>query len=122
MKRWIVPGVGIGILLLLLGLFSTAWNPGNFTGNWYSAPDGTLYRFQEGLISREETGIPEGVCGAYCFDRNSVAVFADGVPGLEEPAQLYLVRKNGGDRLCETKDGSGKTFFCRDRDTALKMG
>ena len=122
MKRWIVPGVGIGILLLLLGLFSTAWNPGNFTGNWYSAPDGTLYRFQEGLISREETGIPKGMCGAYCFDRNSVAVFADGVPGLEEPARLYLVRKKGGDRLCEGKDGSGKTFFCRDRDTALKMG
>lgn len=124
MKHWIPLGVVLSLLLILaLGLFSTAWNPGDFTGNWYSSDDGELYLFREGMVVCEEhnimTASEEAMCGAYCFDRDSVAVFAMGVEGLETPRQLYLIHGSDGDRLCETKDGSGSTFFYRERASAL---
>ena len=119
MKRWVPIGVIFVLVILAAGLCATAWNPESFTGDWYCAKSGERYSFREGLVSCDGQnlldGTDEAMCGAYCFDRNSVMVFARGVEGLETPRQLYLVHGGSGDRLCEEKDGSGVTYFCRER-------
>ena len=49
--------------------------------------DRELFRFQDGLVSCEQhnllTGTIDAMCGAYCFDGDSVTVFSLGVAGLE---------------------------------------
>ena len=65
------------------------------------------------------TGTIDAMCGAYCFDRDSVTVFSLGVAGLENPRQLYLIHGTDGDRLCRSKDGSGETYFYRSQQAAL---
>ncbi len=123
MKRWIPIGVVLVLVILAFGLCATAWNPGEFSGDWYCAETGELFRFQNGLVSCEQhnllTGTIDAMCGAYCFDRDSVTVFSLGVAGLENPRQLYIVHGSDGDRLCGSKDGSGKTFFYRSQQAAL---
>ena len=46
MKRWIALGI---VLLILIGggclLARTAVDPADYTGSWYGAEDGQLYRF-----------------------------------------------------------------------------
>ena len=95
MKRWIPIGVVLVLVILAFGLCATAWNPGEFSGDWYCAETGELFRFQDGLVSCEQhnllTGTIDAMCGAYCFDRDSVTVFSLGVAGLENPRQLYLI-------------------------------
>ena len=123
MKRWIPIGVILVLLILAAGLCATAWNPGEFAGEWYCAGTGELFRFQDGLVSCDGHNLlpdtDEAMCGAYCFDRDSVTVFSLGVAGLENPRQLYLIHGGSGDRLCESKDGSGETYFFRSREPAL---
>ena len=34
MKRWIPIGVVLVLLILAFGLCATAWNPGEFSGDW----------------------------------------------------------------------------------------
>ena len=123
MKRWIPIGVLV-LLILAFGLCATAWNPGEFSGDWYCAETGELFRFQDGLVSCEQhnllTGTIDAMCGAYCFDRDSVTVFSLGVAGLENPRQLYLIHGTDGDRLCGSKDGSGETYFYRSQQAALE--
>ena len=115
MKRWIPIGLVLVLVILAFGLCATAWNPGEFSGDWYCAETGELFRFQDGLVSCEQhnllTGTIDAMCGAYCFDRDSVTVFSLGVAGLENPRQLYLIHGTDGDRLCGSKDGSGETAF-----------
>ena len=122
MKRWIPIGVILLLVILAAGLCATAWNPELFTGDWYSAGSGERFSFREGLVTCDGhnllDGTDEAMCGAYCFDRNSVMVFARGVEGLDVPRRLYLVRSGSGDRLCEAKDGSGVTYFCREKPAA----
>ena len=117
MKRWIPIGVVLVLLILAFGLCATAWNPGEFSGDWYCAETGELFRFQSGLVTCEGhnllAGTIDAMCGAYCFDRNSVTVFSLGVAGLENPRRLYIIHGSDGDRLCGSKDGSGETFFYR---------
>ena len=112
------------LLILAFGLCATAWNPGEFSGDWYCAETGELFRFQDGLVSCEQhnllTGTIDAMCGAYCFDRDSVTVFSLGVAGLENPRQLYLIHGTDGDRLCGSKDGSGETYFYRSQQAALE--
>ena len=97
---------------------------GEFSGDWYCAETGELFRFQDGLVSCEQhnllTGTIDAMCGAYCFDRDSVTVFSLGVAGLENPRQLYLIHGTDGDRLCGSKDGSGETYFYRSQQAALE--
>ena len=123
MKRWIPIGVVLVLVILAFGLCATAWNPGQFAGDWYCAETGELFRFQDGLVSCEQhnllTCTIDAMCGAYCFDRDSVTVFSLGVAGLENPRQLYLIHGTDGDRLCGSKDGSGETFFYRSQQAAL---
>ena len=82
MKRWIPIGVVLVLVILAFGLCATAWNPGQFAGDWYCAETGELFRFQDGLVSCEQhnllTGTIDAMCGAYCFDRDSVTVFSGG--------------------------------------------
>lgn len=118
MKRWIPWGIVlILVLLLVAGLLSTALNPGAFTGEWYSA-SGERFHFREGVVTCDAynilTGPDNAMCGAYCFDRNSIAVFSAGIPGLEVPRQLYLIHGEGCDRLCDAKDGTGSVYFYRE--------
>ena len=120
MKRWIPIGVVLVLVILAFGLCATAWNPGEFSGDWYCAETGELFRFQDGLVSCEQhnllTGTIDAMCGAYCFDRDSVTVFSLGVAGLENPRQLYLIHGTDGDHLC----GSGETYFYRSQQAALE--
>ena len=115
MKRWISIGVVLVLLILAFGLCATAWNPGEFSGDWYSAGGGSCSGFQDGLVSCEQhnllTGTIDAMCGAYCFDRDSVTVFSLGVAGLENPRQLYLMHGTDGDRLCGSKDAFRRNIF-----------
>ena len=111
MKRWIPIGVVLVLLILAFGLCATAWNPGQFAGDWYCAETGEQHNLLTGTI--------DAMCGAYCFDRDSVTVFSLGVAGLENPRQLYLIHGTDGDRLCRSKDGSGETYFYRSQQAAL---
>lgn len=56
MKRWIPIGVVLVLLILAFGLCATAWNPGEFSGDWYCAETGELFRFQDGLVRRRGCG------------------------------------------------------------------
>ena len=47
MKRWIPIGVVLVLVILAFGLCATAWNPGQFAGDWYCAETGELFRFQD---------------------------------------------------------------------------
>ena len=90
---------------------------GGIFGGLVLRGDRELFRFQDGLVS---CGTIDAMCGAYCFDRDSVTVFSLGVAGLENPRQLYLIHGTDGDRLCGSKDGSGETYFYRSQQAALE--
>lgn len=127
MKRWVPLGV-ICILLLTiaLGLSRPVIDPARFTGKWYSSSDGNLYLFQEGIIQCADHYVltPEGekVSGAYTFGSDTIAVFAMGIDGLDMVSQLYLIRGQKGDALCDRPDGSGSVYFYRDQTAALNGG
>ena len=66
MKRWIPIGVVLVLLILAFGLCATAWNPGEFSGDWYCAETGELFRFQNGLVACEGHNLLAGTIDAMC--------------------------------------------------------
>ena len=125
MKRWMPLGIVlITVMILAYCLSGTAIDPVNFTGEWYSADDASLYIFRDGISTCENHHIAFSdraiISGAYSFCKDSAAVFAIGVDGLETVNQLYLVRNSSGDALCESRDGSGRIFFYRTKTDAIK--
>ena len=117
MRRLLVFGILIVVLLILAGLGQTALDPEAFTGEWYSAEDQSVYLFQDGLIQCSRHFVVQAeegfLSGAYCFSRDSILLFAEGIPGLESEKELYLISGGDGSFLCDRKDGSGKIFFIR---------
>ena len=117
MRYLVILCVVIFICILTVGLCRTAVDPGEFTGKWYSAADQSVYLFQEGLIycGRHAVAISETetLSGAYSFGKDSIFLFATGIPGLEKERELYLVNRGEESSLCENRDGSGKVYFIR---------
>lgn len=117
MRRWIVSGFGILLCILGVALSRPAMDTADFTGEWYSSADQSIYLFQEGILYCAKHGIPlseeTSISGAYTFSRDSIFLFAKGIPGMEREKELYLVRKDGGSFLCENRDGTGPVYFIR---------
>lgn len=117
MRRSAIICIVILICVLIVGLSQTAVDPEDFTGEWYSAEDQSLYFFQEGLIysSKHPIGLSakEPISGAYSYCKNTIFLFAVGMDGLEKERELYLIQHNDSSYLCENEDGSGKTYFIR---------
>ena len=105
------------LLIIALGLNQTILDPLDYTGQWYSAKDQSLYLFENGLIHCRRHSIPvsgsDTISGAYSFSRHSILLFARGVEGLETEKELYLVQKGDSSLLCENQDGTGEIYFIR---------
>ena len=116
MKRWI--GLGIILTALIVGgclLSQTAVDPADFTGDWYGAEDGKLYRFREGIITSpaDTQGAGDGFCGAYVFCADRVLLFTVSSDGQSELKELYPSGQPKGEFLSETADGTGRIVFSR---------
>ncbi len=118
MKRLIISAIIIMVLVISCLLNQTAWDPGYFSGEWYSIQDQSVYLFEEGILYCRHRSVPvsstEFISGAYSVSRKSVFLFAGGIDGLEQSRELYLVENDTESFLCENKDGSGQIFFVRD--------
>lgn len=116
MKRWI----GLGTILIVLAaaisiLGRTAVDPGNFTGEWYGAEDGRLYRFRDGIIDCPEESGSDGMafCGAYAFGGDRILLFILDKEGESQLRELYSGGEPKGEFLCENADGTGRIVFSR---------
>lgn len=117
MKRSLVVGFIIIVIVSAVGLSRTAVNPECFAGVWYASDDQSIYLFQEGLIyiGRDGAASPEAgnICGAYAYSQKTLFLFVEGIEGLETERLLYLVRDGDSSCLCEQEDGSGRLYFVR---------
>lgn len=117
MKRWWIPFIGL-IFIAISILSCTAVDPENYSGQWYSSCEQCTYLFSNGLIYCQKYPIPvseaDTISGAYMFAGKTIFLFAEGIDGLENPRELFLVKKNEESLLCENKDGTGQIFFARD--------
>ena len=107
----------VTLLILIIGLNQPVMAPQNYSGQWYSADDQTIYSFQEGLIYRSKYTVAlsdtDSISGAYSYCKDSIVLFAQGIDGLETEKEIYLVQNKDGSFLCENPDGTGKTYFIR---------
>ena len=121
MRRWLSLGIITILLLVLCLLGRTAIDPEDFTGEWYSPQDQTVYRFREGIIDCPKRSIPlsdgEGFSGAYAFSRDSIVLFTVGEQGTGQVLELYLIENGKESLLCDRKDGSGAIYFAREKTT-----
>ena len=105
------------LLVIFTGLSQSAVNPQNYTGQWYSADNQSVYLFQNGLIYCSKYPITlsdtESINGAYSFSKNSIFLFSKGIEDLETETELFFVRNREGSFLCENADGTGKIYFIR---------
>ena len=114
MRRLAIVSIIICILLIIVGLSQTAWNPESIRGEWYSSDDQQAYFFEEGLIfcnkHSYDTDLP---CGAYIYCSDSVFLFTKGIEDLEMEKEIYFFKNRDGSFLCENKDGTGRIYFIR---------
>ena len=116
MKRWIVFVIVLALLLSAFALLAQkAIDPADFTGEWYGAEDGRLYRFREGIITgpSDAQGAGDGFCGAYVFCANRILLFTVSSDGQSELKELYPAGEPKGEFLSETADGTGRIVFSR---------
>ena len=114
MRRLAIVSIIICILLIIVGLSQTAWNPESICGAWYSSDDQQAYLFEEGLIFCDKYALDkDSLCGAYSYCRNSVFLFVTGMDGLETEKEIYCIKDRDGSFLCENKDGTGRIYFIR---------
>ena len=117
MKRAAIIFIILFLICLIAGLSQTARNPEDFSGDWYSCGNQTLYRFRDGLIYCSRENIPisdsQAISGAYAYSKHTVFLFAAGVEGLETQREVYLVKIGESSLLCENRDGTGQIFFIR---------
>lgn len=116
MKRWIVFAIVLLIVISVSGLLARkAIDPADFTGEWYGADDGQLYRFWEGIIMGPETvqGAGDGFCGAYLFCKDRILLFTVSSDGQSKLKELYPAGEPRGEFLSETADGTGRIVFSR---------
>ena len=123
MKRWIAFAIVIVLFISIFALLAQkAIDPADFTGEWYGAEDGRLYRFREGIITgpADTQGTGDGFYGAYVFCGDRILLFtvsSDGQSGLKE---LYPAGEPKGEFLSETADGTGRIVFSRSNIAAQK--
>ena len=116
MKCWIALGI---VFLILIGggclLAQTAIDPVIFTGSWYSAEDGRLYRFHEGIITgpADSQKAEDSFYGAYQFCGNRILLFTVDAAGQSKLKELYPAGDPKGEFLSETADGAGRIVFSR---------
>ena len=117
MKRLAVSCVIIFLCILVAGLCQSAIDAEDFTGQWYSSVDQSVYLFQDGILycSKHAVALSDStsISGAYSFSRNSIFLFAEGIPGLETEKEIFLVHSGEGSLLCENEDGTGAVYFIR---------
>lgn len=109
--------LSIVLLMIIIGLHQPVIDPQDYTGQWYSAEDQSIYLFQNGLICSSRHAVPlsdtKSISGAYSYCKNFILLFAEGIEGLETEKELYLVHNEDGSFLCENKDGTGEIYFIR---------
>ena len=123
MKRWIVFAIVIILFISIFALLAQkAMNPADFTGEWYGAEDGRLYRFREGIITgpSDTQGSGDGFCGAYVFCGDRILLFTVSSDGQSELKELYPAGEPKGEFLSETADGAGRIVFSRSNIAAQK--
>lgn len=117
MKRWLLVGLAIIIVVIIAFLGQPAVDPDDFTGEWYSVSGQQIYRFHHGIIHCEQYGaaLADGrsISGAYVFSGKTVALFAMGVDGLETVKELYLIENREESLLCDKEEGNGTIYFVR---------
>ena len=117
MKRFVVICITILFCLTAVGLSRSAADPDDFTGQWYSAADQSVYLFREGLIFCSRHRVPlsdkDAISGAYTFGKDRIFLFATGIPGLETERELYLITEGEECFLGENPDGTGTVYFIR---------
>ena len=120
MRRLVVLLIVVLLLIIITGFSRTALDPEVFRGEWYSADDQKLYYFQDGLIFSSQFTDNDtdavSISGAYMYSRDTVFLFAEGVPGLETEQEIYLVQNHDGRLLCENKDGTGRIYFIQSKE------
>lgn len=104
-------------LMITVGLMQTAFDPNDYTGEWYSSEDQSLYLFQHGLIYCPKKAVPTSdstfISGAYTQSKNAILLFAVGIKGLETERVVFLIQNDDVTFLCENADGTGQIFFIR---------
>ena len=119
MRRWTVVCIILIIMIGTAGLCRTAVDPEDFSGEWYSSEDQSIYLFRDGLIISAQGGVPlsdsESICGAYSYGKDKVFLFAGDIIGLKTERMLYLVHHGDSSFLCENENGSGKIYFIRSK-------
>lgn len=109
--------LSMALLMIIIGLNQPVIDPQDYTGQWYSAKNQSVYLFQNGLIYCSKHSIAltdtDSISGAYSYGKKSILLFADGIDGLKTEKEIYLVNNNDGSFLCEHKDGSGEIYFIR---------
>lgn len=123
MKRWIVFAIVIVLFISIFALFARkAVNPADFTGEWYGAEDGRLYRFREGIITgpADTQGAGDGFYGAYVFCGDRILLFTVSTDGQSKLKELYPAGEPKGEFLSEAADGAGRIVFSRSNIAAQK--
>ena len=123
MKRWIVFAIVIILFISIFALLTQkAMDPAEFTGEWYGAENGRLYRFREGIITgpSDTQGSGDGFCGAYVFCGNRILLFTVSSDGQSKLKELYPAGEPKGEFLSETADGTGRIVFSRSNIAAQK--
>ena len=117
MRKRLLCGIAVIVILLIAFLSQTAIDPDDFAGEWYSVNGQHIYRFEDGIIQCEQHAIEladgRSVSGAYTFSGKSIALFAMGIDGLDTVKELYLIENKEESLLCEHADGSGIIYFVR---------
>lgn len=123
MKRWIAFAIIIVLFISIFALLARkAMDPADFTGEWYGAEDGRLYRFQEGIITSPADNHDggDGFYGAYVFCADRILLFTVSSDGQSELKELYPAGEPKGEFLSETADGAGRIVFSRNNIAAQK--
>ena len=114
--RWFIL-LGMLVLGFCFGLSVTVIDPGNYTGIWYYAEDGSQYLFHNGIILSEKHHIDileeEIISGAYQFGKKEIFLFFLNEDGVQDPRTLALVSSATGDLLCDI--ASGEPVFFRNK-------
>ena len=126
MKRKMTIGAVITALFYICVVLNVKIaDPADFTGTWYHAGDNVCYLFENGIIqcADQKITLPDGTVfsGAYTFGKNKASLFVVDDRGVGEVVELHLVRKLGGDILCEKTDGRECVWFSRNKDTVRRI-
>lgn len=116
MKRWIAFAIIIVLFISIFALLARkAMDPADYTGEWYGAEDGRLYRFREGIITSPADNHDggDGFYGAYVFCADRILLFTVSSDGQSELKELYPAGEPKGEFLSETADGAGRIVFSR---------